>query len=215
MPGSKSNYLENALLDHVLGGGDYTRPATVYAALFTVAPGEAAGGTEVTGGSYARVAITNNATNFPAASGGSKSNGTAITFPQASANWGTVVALGVFDASTSGNLLFYGWLGADSGVLFTATTADVLTAPGHTLVNDDQVRIQAIPGATLPSGLAEGTTYFVITVSGNTFSLSATQGGGAIDIGAGSGLIAKIQAQTINTGAQPSFAASALVFSED
>ena len=102
MAGSKSDYLENEILDHVLGGGDFTRPATVYLALFTVTPTDAGGGTEVTGGAYARVAVTNNATNFPAASGGSKSIGAQFDFPEATANWGTVVALGIFDASTAG-----------------------------------------------------------------------------------------------------------------
>jgi len=51
MAGSKSNYLEDELLDHVLGGADWARPATVYIALYTVTPGDAGGGTEVTGGS--------------------------------------------------------------------------------------------------------------------------------------------------------------------
>lgn len=104
----KSNFLENELLDHVLGNAAYSAPATVYAALFTVTPSDAGGGTEVSGGSYARVSITNNATNFPAASGGAKANGTAITFPAPTANWGTVVAFGLFDASSSGNLLYWG-----------------------------------------------------------------------------------------------------------
>lgn len=107
MAGSKSDYLENKLLDHVLGGGDYSRPATVYVALYTAAPTDAGGGTEVSGGSYARVAVTNNATNFPTASGGAKSNGTEITFPEATADWGTVVAFGILDAETAGNLLYW------------------------------------------------------------------------------------------------------------
>lgn len=104
----KSDYLENKMLDHRLGRPDYTRPATVYIALFTAAPTDAGGGTEVTGGSYARAAVTNNATNFPAASGGAKSNGTAIAFPTATGNWGTVVAFGIFDASSGGNLMDWG-----------------------------------------------------------------------------------------------------------
>lgn len=105
---SKSDYLENALLDHHLGGPDYTRPATVYVSLFTVTPSDSGGGTEVTGGSYARVSVTNNATNWPAASGGAKSNGADITFPTATASWGTIVAFGIHDASTAGNLLRWG-----------------------------------------------------------------------------------------------------------
>lgn len=112
----KSDYLENELLDHWLGAAAYTAPATVYAALFTATPSDSGGGTEVTGGSYARVAVTNNATNWPAASGGSKSNGTDITFPQATADWGTVVAFALFDAPTSGNMLVWGPLTASRAV---------------------------------------------------------------------------------------------------
>ena len=56
------------------------------------------------------MAVTNNATNWPAASGGAKSNGTDITFPTASADWGTCVAMGIFDAATAGNLLYWATL---------------------------------------------------------------------------------------------------------
>lgn len=120
MAGSFADYLEDEILDHIFGGGDYTRPGTLYAALYTVAPTDSGGGTEVSGGSYARVAITNNSTNFPASSGGAKSNGTAITFPTATGNWGTVVAFGLFDASSSGNLLVWGDLTTSKSV----TTGD-------------------------------------------------------------------------------------------
>ena len=108
MAGSKSDYLELELLDHVLGGGDYSRPATVYVALYTVAPTDAGGGTEVSGGSYARVAVTNNDTNFPAASGGAKANGTEITFPTATDDWGECVAFAILDAASDGNFLYWG-----------------------------------------------------------------------------------------------------------
>ena len=107
MAGSKSDFLELELLDHVLGAAAYTAPVTVYIALFTAAPSDAGGGTEVTGGSYERLAVTNNATNWPAASAGAKSNGTEFTFVTATANWGTVVAFGIFDAATLGNLLYW------------------------------------------------------------------------------------------------------------
>jgi hypothetical protein len=88
----------------------------VYFALFTSAPNESGGGTECSGGNYSRVSVTNNATNFPASSSGVKANGTAVTFPTASGNWGTVTAFGVFDASTSGNLLYFGSLSASRSV---------------------------------------------------------------------------------------------------
>jgi hypothetical protein len=112
MPGAKSNYLENELLDHVLGGGDYTRVATVYLGLFTDNPSDAGGGTEVSGGSYARKAVTNNNTNFPAASGGGKALAVQTDFVEATGNWGTITAVGIFDASTAGNLLYWATLTA-------------------------------------------------------------------------------------------------------
>lgn len=127
MAGGKSNYLENKVLDHVLGGSDYTRPGTVYVGLFRVTPSDSGGGTEITGGSYARVTVTNNSTNFPAAVSGSKSNGTAITFPQATADWAadpnTVLAFGVFDNLTSGNLLYWGPISPAREVLTDDTPA--------------------------------------------------------------------------------------------
>lgn len=125
---SKSNYLENAMLDHVLGGGNYTRPATLYCALFlqSSAVGEAGGGTEVSGTGYAREAITNDATNFPAASGGAKSNGVVVDFGTVGAGgWGQVGSFGLFDASSGGNLLYYGSLGTPK----TLDAGDEVTFP--------------------------------------------------------------------------------------
>jgi len=110
MPGSLSDFAELEILDHLFGPGAYTAPATLYISLFTTAPSDSGGGTEVTGGSYARVAVTNNPTNFPAASAGSKSNGTVITFPTPSANWGTAVAIGIHDAASAGNLIAWATL---------------------------------------------------------------------------------------------------------
>jgi hypothetical protein len=108
--GSYSDYLENKLLDNLFGATAYTVPGTLYVSLFTAAPSDSGGGTEVTGGSYARVAVTNNTTNWPNASGGAKSNGTIITFPTPTANWGTVVAFGIHDAASAGNLLAWATL---------------------------------------------------------------------------------------------------------
>lgn len=116
MSGSKSDFLENELLDHVLGNAAYSAPATVYVALYTGAPTDAGGGTEVSGGSYARSAVTNNATNWPAASGGAKANGTEITFPEATGDWGEVVAFGIFDAESAGNLLYWADLTANKTI---------------------------------------------------------------------------------------------------
>lgn len=122
---SKSNYLENVILDHMLGGPDYVRPATVYISLYTVAPTDGGGGTEVSGPGYTRVTVTNNATNWPAAAGGVKSNGTVITFPLPTGSWGNVVSFGIHDALSGGNLLRYGALAVPK----TIDTGDEVTFP--------------------------------------------------------------------------------------
>ncbi len=100
----KSNYIKNLTLDYWLGSG---APATYYLALYTVAPTDAGGGTEVAGGSYARVAVTNNATNFPAAAAGIKHLAVTQNFPQATADWGTIVAMAMHDTAIAGNIYFW------------------------------------------------------------------------------------------------------------
>lgn len=102
-----SDYLNKAILDHVFGIQTFAVPE-LHCALFTVAPDSAgAGGTECTGGNYARQPVTNDGTNFPNASNGSKSNALAITFSYtpSAPGWGSVVAEAVYDAASGGNLL--------------------------------------------------------------------------------------------------------------
>lgn len=109
--GSFCDFLENEVLDHVFGAATYTAPATLYFGLSTTTITDAGGNiTEPSGGAYARVAVTNNATNFPAASGGAKSNGTEIVFPVATANWGTITDAFIADAASAGNILAAGAL---------------------------------------------------------------------------------------------------------
>jgi len=102
-----SNYLENALINATLRNTAYSSPATVYVGLFTTDPTDAGTGTEVTGGSYTRKAIT-----FGAPSNGVSVNSVAVEFDQATGSWGTVTHFGILDASTSGNLLYHGALTA-------------------------------------------------------------------------------------------------------
>ena len=107
-----SDYLEDALINWLRGTTFPAAPANVHIALFTAAPSDAGGGTEVSGGSYARVAVSGAAGSWDAPSGGTGAteNTAAITFPAATASWGTVTHVGIFDASTGGNLLFHGAL---------------------------------------------------------------------------------------------------------
>jgi hypothetical protein len=120
---SFTNFLETEILDHVFAGAAYTAPGTHYLALYTAAPGETGGGTEVSGTGYVRqsVAFTT--------SGNTTSNNAAVEYPTAGASWGTVTHVGVFDASTSGNLMAYAALTTsktiDSGDVFRVPNADL------------------------------------------------------------------------------------------
>ena len=120
---SFSNYLETEILDHVFGGNAYTAPATLYLALFTTDNTDTGGGTEVSGGAYARqsVAFT--------VSGNTASNSADVEFPTATANYGTVVAVAVMDASSGGNQLAYAGLSSDK----TIETGDVFRVPAGDL----------------------------------------------------------------------------------
>lgn len=119
-----SNYLENALINAVLRNTSYTSPATVYVSLYTSDPTDADTGTEVSGGSYARTAVT-----FGAPSNGVSTNSADVTFPTATASWGTVTHIGIHDASTAGNLLFHTPIDTsktiDSGDIFKITTGNL------------------------------------------------------------------------------------------
>ena len=122
MAGNLSNYLEDKLLDHFLGTTAYTMPTTVYVGLYTVVPTDAGGGTQVTGGSYARQTAV-----FSAAASGTTSNTANIDFAGMPA--ATTVAIGVFDALTAGNLLLWGTLTAnkttDAGDTLRIATGDL------------------------------------------------------------------------------------------
>jgi hypothetical protein len=111
-----TNYTENKLIDWLFRGQSFTPPATLYFSLHTGACSDSSTGTEVTGGSYARVAVTGSLVNFAgtqsagstiasSGTGGTTSNNAAIVFPVPSASWGAVTHMGVWDASTSGNML--------------------------------------------------------------------------------------------------------------
>lgn len=98
-----SDYLENEILDHILGTGAYTAPTTVYVGLSTATLADDASGTELSGSGYARQSAT-----FNAAASGTADNSAAIEFPAATASWGTVSHFGIYDAASAGNLLIHG-----------------------------------------------------------------------------------------------------------
>ena len=135
-----SDYLENKLVDQIFRGQASTFPATLYVGLLTAAPSDSGGGTEVTGGSYARASVTASLANFAgtqsagsttasSGTGGQTSNNAAITFATPSATWGTVTHFGIYDAASGGNLLFWGALTISK----TINQADTVTFPAASL----------------------------------------------------------------------------------
>jgi hypothetical protein len=98
MAGSFTNYGELLIADAIFSG--QALPATLYLGLFTAVPTETTAGTECAGGSYARVSVACSLANFPSAN--PKVNANAVTFPQASAGWGTVAGYAWFSAASGG-----------------------------------------------------------------------------------------------------------------
>lgn len=113
---SMTDYLENKLADHLFRTTTYTQPATIYVGLLTAACSDSTAGTEVSGGSYARIAKNPGDANWKgthasttgasSGTGGTVSNASAVTFAAPSANWGVVTHFGIYDAVSGGNLLF-------------------------------------------------------------------------------------------------------------
>lgn len=122
---AKSDYLKVNILNEVLRGTNYAAPGAVYLAAYTVAPTDAGGGSEVSGGSYTRQTVT-----FAAPSGNQVANSADILFPVATASWGTIVHFGIFDAVSGGNLLYHTALSAARAI----ASGDQLRVPTGQLI---------------------------------------------------------------------------------
>jgi hypothetical protein len=122
-----SDYIENKFLDVVTGKTSYTMPS-VWVGLYTAAPTDAGGGTEVSGGSYARKSTAGS--DWTAAAAGSTSNAAVITFVTATGSWGTVTHFALFDAASAGNML--GWAALTTSK--TIGNGDVASYPIGNLV---------------------------------------------------------------------------------
>ena len=117
MAGSMTDVYEKRVLDLIFRNtsASATTPmgldaTNVWIGLYTATPSDTGGGTEVTGGSYARVAVARTGAGFAAATGvaATTNNSGTVTFPTASANWGTVTQFGIFDAASAGNVIYWG-----------------------------------------------------------------------------------------------------------
>ena len=116
---AKSDYLEVELIKQIFRTGTMAKPTVLGVALFTAAPSDSGGGTEVSGGAYARVDHPPLDANWDATSGtdGNTKNSTVVTFPTPSgADWGSITHFAIFDATTAGNMLYHGALTAPKTV---------------------------------------------------------------------------------------------------
>lgn len=218
---SKTQYLTDAVLAGVYRGVTYTAPTTIYVSLLTaVTDAEAGTVTETVYSGYARVASS--FANLASSNGGRLiSNSGVINFPQSGATSApvTIIAFGIHDALTVGNLLNVVFIDGKTPIVadYDGSVANQLTAPAHGFVANQQVRLEAIPGAsTLPTGLSENTTYFVVNQTTDDFKLSATSGGGAITLsGNGGALVIPLTPVTINPNDTPQVAQATLKLVED
>lgn len=217
MPGM-TDYSADNWLEYIVGKTAMPSTPTAYIGLFTTAPTSnsgVTGATEVSGGSYARQATSGATWNSATASAGSEpdvipsyiNNAAAITFPVATASWGTVTSFGVFDAVSGGNLLTWDYLGNFIWLPFTCTSASpgVITLPAHGYSNGDSVVVTEKYGGALPT--TGGTWAGIKTVANVT---TDTFTAGVNTTGTGDGLVRKILQQSIPSGVQASFAIGAL-----
>src|SRR5256885_3707404 len=133
----KSTYLSDKMLNWLKGTAFGTAPTTVYVALFTTNPtsDDGTGAVEVSGGSYARASITTSS-GWSAISGTNPrqiSNSGTVTFATPTANWGSVTGIGVYDASTAGNLLY--WNSITSQSMNSGVVASF--SAGNLVISDD------------------------------------------------------------------------------
>jgi hypothetical protein len=217
------------ILQHITGYSAIFTEPTAYIALFTTAPTDdtGTGVVEVSGGAYARVATTQGSAGTwgaastatdPTTISNSGTGTAAITFPTATANWGTVVAFGMYDAATGGNLLAWDWLGNYQWLPCTISSAApaVFTAHAHGFNANDPVVFSVVFGGTAPTlatgsgALGSNNVSLVVSPATDTFTL--TTGGTAVNATTtGNGMVRKIVQQAVPSGVQPSFAAGQLV----
>lgn len=227
---SKSNAYETSLLalyfnaTPIVNVADNAASAPitqVFVSLHTADPGEAGSQTtnEVAYTGYARVGVNRNSGGWTVAAG-SFQNAATISFPKATgvADDSTARYFGLGRSlSGAGTLDYSGPLATSLGVGVGVATGDTITIPGLTgLAVGDKLTAITIPGATLPVGIVEGTTYFCKTVSADVITISATSGGATLDITAdGAGYFVRESQLRITTNIIPTFNAGTIVGTED
>jgi hypothetical protein len=204
-----------AFLNHLVGKTAVFTLPTVYVGLFIAIGTDAGSGfTEPSGGAYARVATA--AADWNSATGSapsSISNANPINFPTATANWGSVIAFGLYDASSGGNLLAWDFFGAFNWLPATVSAASpaVITSKAHGFTAGDLVEWTVEYGGTNPTFSQSNFTGPLTVVSPTADTFTVTNGATTVNCSAtGSGSVRKMTSQAINSGVQASFPASSL-----
>jgi hypothetical protein len=188
MTAQLSNFLVQKLLNQLVGGVSYTFPTTLYLSAHNSA------GTEVTGGSYARIVLTCNTTNWPAISGSTRAITLAIAqnFATATSDWlsdAEVNQLGLYDAPAGGNQLALFPVGGTPQNAWGYASTGTFTCQAHGYTSGQRIQFQTLANANLPGGISALTTYYVINPTTNTFQVSLTNGGSAVTISADGGVV--------------------------
>jgi hypothetical protein len=153
------------------------RTATTHLSAHTAFPGDS-GASEVTGGTYARLPIT-----WAAVAGTPPSFDLSAALDLAIPAGVTVKWIGGFTALTAGTFKTFAPCGSTlRGVATIQASDDIFRSDGHGLPNDRRVVFYPVAGEALPTGLTEGTDYFVIGQTADTFQVSLTQGGAAVNL---------------------------------
>lgn len=227
---SFGNTFENELLLHIFNNSDIANvgdatglrgsstAGNLYVSLHTADPGE--GGNQTTSEAaytnYARVAVARSGAGWTVSSN-QVSNAAAVTFPTCGITGETLTHFAIGTASSgTGKVLASGPLGTVVQGPFTAKVDDTITIPGHSLAVDERVSFYPAFGSSLPTGLTEGTIYWVKTVSGDDITISTTQGGGTLNITAvGDGVAIESMVLAVSINIAPTFAIGALVATID
>jgi len=210
-----TTYTAQGVLNHVTGKTSIFAMRTAYVALFVAAGADDGSGfTEVAGGAYARVATAPTDWSAPSAAAPSViSNAQPIVFPTSTANWGTVMAFGLYDASAAGNLLAWDFFGAFSWVPCSVSAASpaVITSPRHTYLNGDTVMYSTEYGGLPPTFGASNFSGPLIVANSLTDTFTVTNGGLVVNTAtSGDGMVRKVATQAIIANVQATFPANAL-----
>lgn len=205
--------VSQGILNHIVGKtAIFTIPTNAYVGLFTAVGTDAGSGfTEPSGGAYARVSTA--AADWNSASGSAPSlisNANAINFATPTANWGNIIAFGLFDALTAGNLNAWDFFGSFNWLPATVSAASpgLITAHAHGFLAGDLVEWSTEYGGTTPSFSQSNFTGPLTVVSPTTDAFTVTNGATAVNTSStGNGMVRKLTPQAINSGIQASFPA--------